>query len=276
MKHIENILKSFDGLDLFQQTWLPDSETRATISLIHGLGEHSGRYQHVAEFLTSQGIAVYSMDNRGHGKSGGVRGHVDQFEDYMRDIDLLIQTVQKDYPDLPAFLYGHSLGGILVLNYALRRKPVVKGVIATSPGLRTALEDQKAKIAISKAIASILPKLSIATGLDPKHISHDKEVIRKYQEDPLVHDRGTPGLAVNLLKSIEWAYQHAHEFPVPLLIMHGTQDQIAYARGSQEFASKVQGDCTLKLWDGMAHETHNEPGKEEVLAYLLDWINTKI
>lgn len=276
MKHQENILKSYDGLDIFQQTWLPDSDTQAIIFLIHGLGEHSSRYQHVAEFLTSHGIAVYSMDNRGHGKSGGERGHVNNFEDFMKDIDLLIQTARLEYPSLPAFLYGHSLGGILVLNYALRRKPEVRGVIATSPGLRTALEDQKFKIAMSKAIASFLPKLGIPTGLDAEQISHDREVINRYKEDPLVHDRGTPGLAVNLLKSIEWAYLHAHEFPVPLLLMHGTDDQIAYARGSQEFASKVRGDCTLKLWDGMAHETHNEPDKEQVLAYLLDWIKSKL
>jgi alpha-beta hydrolase superfamily lysophospholipase len=276
MIHKTGTLNSLDGLKLFTQTWLPDTEPIALIYLIHGLGEHCGRYTHVAEFLTSHGLAVFSMDNRGHGQSGGERGHVNKFEDYMQDMDQLIQAARNEYPLLPAFLYGHSLGGILVLNYALRRRPDIRGVIATSPGLRTALEEQKAKIALSKLIASILPKLSIPTGLAPEQISHDPEVVKRYIEDPLVHDKGTPALAVNLLNSIEWVYQHAHEFPVPLLLMHGSEDQIAYARGSQEFASKVRGDCTLKLWDGMAHETHNEPEKKEVLAYLWEWLKSKI
>jgi alpha-beta hydrolase superfamily lysophospholipase len=118
--------------------------------------------------------------------------------------------------------------------------------------------------------------LGISTGLDAEQISHDPQVVKIYKEDPLVHDRGTPGLAVNLLDSVEWAFQHAHEFPVPLLIMHGSADQIAYARGSQEFASKVRGDCTIKLWEGMAHEIHNEPDKDKVFAYLLDWLNNKL
>ena len=276
MKHTEAKWQAFDGVQLFHQAWAPDQPARAVICLVHGLGEHSSRYAHVADFLTANGFAVLSMDNRGHGLSGGERGHINSFEDYMKDMDLLLQAAHKDYPDLPCFLYGHSLGGILALNYALRRKPGIKGVIATSPGLRTALEDQKLKIALSKAIGNILPKLSISTGLQASQISRDPQVVQTYIKDPLVHDRGTPGLAVQLLDSIEWAYQHAHEFPVPLLLMHGTSDQIAYAHGSQEFASKVSGNCTLKLWEGLAHETHNEPEKDQVLTYLLNWLEEQL
>lgn len=276
MKHNETIWQSFDNLDLYHQAWTPETKPRAIICLVHGLGEHSGRYAHLAEYLTAHEIALYSMDNRGHGKSGGQRGHVNDFDDFLKDIDLLLEAARRDYPDIPCFLYGHSLGGILVLNYALRRKPDLAGVIATSPGLRTALEDQKLKMTLSKAIASFLPKLDIATGLEAKQISRDPEVVRAYLADPLVHGRGTPGLAVNLMKAIQWAYENAPEFPLPLLIMHGTQDKIAYADGSRDFAVKVRGECTLKLWDGLAHETHNEPEKNLVMDYLLSWLETKI
>lgn len=276
MRQKEFFRNSLDGLNLFFQSWLPENDPKAIIYLIHGLGEHSGRYQHLSGILTENQFAVYSMDNRGHGKSSGVRGHVDHFEDFLNDIGTLIQSARQDFPNKPAFLYGHSLGGILVLSHALNRKPDIHGVIATSPGLRTALEKQKVKIMMSKLMASIYPKMSIPTGLNPNHISHDPKVVEKYKNDPLVHDRGTPGLAVNLLNAIRLAYQDANNFPVPLLIMHGTEDKIAYASGSQEFASKVEGDCTLRLWEGMAHEIHNEPDKDKVFEYLLNWLENKI
>jgi acylglycerol lipase len=275
MKHFETSWQTTDGLRLYAQGWEPETETVAVVCLVHGLGEHSGRYAHLAAFLNQSGYSVIAFDLRGHGKSGGARGHSPSFEYFMSDIDLLLQAASDRYPGKTRFLYGHSLGGILVLNYVLRRKPRLAGVIATGPGLRTALEEQTAKVAFAKSVGAVLPTLSLPSGLDARLISRDVEVVQAYQSDPLVHNRATLGMAKNTFQAISWAFDHCEEFDIPLLLMHGAADQIAYTRGSQEFANQVNCSCTLKLWDGLYHEIHNEPEKDQVFAYLLAWMEER-
>jgi alpha-beta hydrolase superfamily lysophospholipase len=276
MEHYESNWQSFDGLKLYTQGWKPESEAKAVICLVHGLGEHSERYEHVAQYLTDNGYAVLSFDLRGHGKSGGARGHTPSVEAFRKDIDLLIQEAKQRYPQLPHFLYGHSLGGILVLNYALSRKPELAGVVATSPGLRTSLQEQTTKIAFANIAGAILPNLSMSTGLETEQISRSWEVVEIYKNDPLVHDKATLSMAKNTIQAIDWTFEHASEFNLPLLLVHGSEDNIAYARGSEEFAGHVKEDCTVKLWDGLYHETHNEPEKEQVLEFMLNWLNEHI
>lgn len=276
MKHFETTLKSNDDLDLFCQGWLPETSPKAVICLVHGLGEHSGRYAHVAEFFNLAGYAVIGFDLRGHGKSDGQRGHAPSFEAFMQDIDRLFEETNHRFPDLPRFLYGHSLGGVLVLNYALRRKPSVRGVIATSSGLRTALEDQKVKVTLAKVLGTLFPTGSLPSGLDPATLSRDPSVVTAYRTDPLVHDAISFGMGKYLLEAIRWAFEHAAEFPVPLLLVHGTQDVLAFPSGSQDFAARVPGDCTLKLWEDLYHETHNEPEKAQVLEFTRQWLDARL
>jgi alpha-beta hydrolase superfamily lysophospholipase len=272
MQTQEWMWKSFDGLDMFGRRWMPEGDPRAVIVLVHGLGEHCGRYSHVGEMLAGEGYALLGFDLRGHGKSGGQRGHAASFEAFMKDIDSMFSQAADLFPGKRQFIYGHSLGGILTLNYVLRRRPPLAGAVVTSPGLRTALEAQKGKVALAKMLGALLPSSGLPSGLDAAAISRDPEVVRRYREDPLVHDKITFGMARALLEAINWAFDHAAEFSVPLLLMHGTADQIAYDRGSKEFAALVKGNCTLKLWDGLTHETHNEPEKEQVFAYLREWL----
>jgi acylglycerol lipase len=274
MEHFTFKLRSQDGLQLFVQGWEPDGSLRAVICLIHGLGDHSGRYAHIARFLSPSGYAVISFDLRGHGNSEGVRGHFPSIAAVMQDIDALIIAAKERYPHVPVFLYGHSLGGILVINYVLRYKPALSGVVVSSPGLRTALENQKGKIVLAHLLAVFAPSLSLPTGLDTRSLSRDAKVVMDYVNDPLVHDRASLAFANTMLKAIKWAYQHASEFHLPLLMMHGTADRLAYYQGSQEFAGYVQGDLTLKLWDSLCHEIHNEPEKGDVLAFLLQWLES--
>lgn len=272
MKISEWIWKSFDGLDMYGHGWLPEGQPKAIIVLVHGLGEHCGRYAHIGALLAEKGYALLGFDLRGHGKSGGPRGHTPSFEAFMKDIDSMFEQASARYLGIRQFIYGHSLGGILVLNYVLRRKPALAGVVVTSPGLRTALEEQKAKVMLAKVLGSLLPSVSLASGLDANMISHDLEVVNRYKQDPLVHDKISFGMAKNLMDAIQWTFDHAGEFDIPLLLMHGTADRIAFDRGSKEFAAKVKDDCTLKLWDGFYHEIHNEPEKAEVFKVMLDWL----
>ncbi len=276
MRSFETEWQADDGVFLFGRGWEPEEKPKALICLIHGLGEHSGRYEHVAPALTEAGYAILTFDLRGHGRSGGPRGHMPSFEAFMRDIDRLFDQAQIRYPGLPRFLYGHSLGGILVLNYALRRKPEVRGVIATASGLRTALEEQKAKVAVVRLLGGIFPSLALPSGLDPNTLSHDRRVVEAYINDPLVHDKITLGFGKIMLEVIPWTFAHAHEFPVPLLLMHGTEDALGYARGSEEFARLAGEKATLKLWPGLYHELHNEPQKQEVFQYMIEWMDAHL
>jgi acylglycerol lipase len=276
MKHYAFKLHARDGLQLFAQGWEPGGKVRAVICLLHGLGEHSARFAHLARFLLPTGYAILTFDLRGHGNSEGIRGHFASLDLVMQDVDELITATRERYSDVPVFLYGHSLGGILALIYVLRRKPDLAGVIISSPGLKTALENQKAKIALARLLAVFAPALTLPSGLEPQALSRDPQVVADYIRDPLVHDRASLAFANAMLDAIQWTYAHAGEFHLPLLIMHGTADRLAYYQGSQEFARQVQGDCTLKLWDGLYHEIHNEPEKGEVFAYLLHWLDDRL
>jgi alpha-beta hydrolase superfamily lysophospholipase len=190
----------------------------------------------------------------------------------MDDISMLLEEAGARYEGLPRFLYGHSMGGLLVLNYVLRRKPELAGVIVTGPGLRTSLTRQTAKIAFVQAAGDLLPQLSLSTGLDPEAISRDRGVVQAYRDDPLIHRVSTLRMAKTTLQSIPWVFEHASEFNAPLLLMHGTADQLTYPEGTQEFAQKVFCECTVKLWEGMYHEIHNEPEKEEVFEFTVNWL----
>ena len=277
MNSFESSWKSKDGLDLFGRAWEPgERKPKAVICHVHGLGEHSGRYVHVAQAFTKAGYAMLSLDLRGHGRSGGARGHIPSFDAFMDDIDLLIEQARLRYPGLPVFLYGHSLGGILVLNYGLRRKPDLKGVLATGPGLHTALELQPVKIALAKVLGSLIPTVAMSSGLDAKMISHDPSVVKAYVNDPLVHDRVTLGFGKHMLGATRYALDHAAEFPLPLLLIHGKEDRIAFPSSSTEFASPLKDKCTLMLWDGLYHEVHNEPEKAEVLNVMTIWMDARL
>jgi len=244
---------------------------------VHGLGEHSGRYAHVATALNNAGYALLGFDLRGHGRSDGPRGHTPAYDVLMTDIDRLLDEAAIRYAGLPRFLYGHSLGGNLVLNHALRRKPAITGIIATSPAIRLEAPLPASQVALAKVMNKVRPGLQMANGLALEGLARDPDVIRAYTSDPLVHNKISVRLALGMFEAGEWALAHAAEFPLPLLLVHGTKDMITSAKASQEFATKMPaGRCTLKLWEGFYHETHNEPEKAEVLRFMIDWLNRSL
>lgn len=266
---------SADGIHFFGQGWAPD-KPKAVVCLVHGLGEHAGRYAHVGKAFSEAGYALLGFDLRGHGKSGGQRGHAPSMEALMDDVDRLLKEAGTRYPGLPRFVYGHSLGGEIVLYHGLRRKPEVRGVIATGSSLRTSIELQKGKVALVKLLGSILPRASIATGLVPETLSRDTKVVELYRKDPLVHNKMSFGLGKIFLAVNAYCLERAAEFTLPLLIMHGKEDKLAFPSGSVDFAAKVKGDCSLKLWEGLTHEVHNEPEKAEVLAFIVAWMDGRL
>ena len=275
MKHKEMLWTSYDGLPLFAQKWAPDGEIKGVINLVHGLGEHSGRYAHWAERFNRAGYALASFDLRGHGRSGGRRGDTPSFDHFADDITILLEKTKEIYPDIPAFIYGHSLGGMLVLFYLIQRQPELKGAVVTSPGLRTMIDQQKAKIAAVKTLGALLPKVSIPNGLEIEGLARDERVIVEYQNDPLVHDRVSLRMGKGMINTIEFIFKNAALIKIPLLLMHGSGDRICYASGSEELASLMDENCSLQLFEECYHELHNEPEKDDVFNFLIEWINSQ-
>ncbi|MFN2150478.1 MAG: lysophospholipase [Anaerolineales bacterium] len=272
MNEPETFFETKDHQNLFFRVWQPAGHLKAAVCLVHGLGEHSGRYQHVAAAFNAAGVGVWGFDLRGHGKTPGKRGQVPHYDVMLDDIADAIDAAQEQFTGVPVFLYGHSMGGNLVLNYALRRKPALAGVIATSPWIQLAFSPPDSQVRLARLMNHLLPNLTQPNGLDVQALAHDPEVVAAYQNDPLVHDRVSIRLSVEFLDAGEWALEHAAELALPLLLVHGSADPITSAAASQEFAARAGELCTLKIWEGLYHETHNEPQKEQVIAYNLEWL----
>jgi len=264
--------KSLDGLDMYARGWAPAGTPKAAIMLVHGHGEHVARYDHVAASLTEKGYAMLGFDLRGHGKSAGPRGHTPSFDALLDDIASFSEQTELRYAGLPRFLYGHSMGGNLVLNYVLRRKPDLRGVIATGAWLKTAFEPPAVQVSLAKIMNNIAPGFSQHSKLDAAGLSHDQALVKAYQSDPLVHDIISARLFLSIYESGLWAIEHAAEFSLPLLLMHGGADPIISVQACRDFASKAGDKVILKVWDGLYHEIHNELEKADVFNTMLDWL----
>lgn len=264
-----------DGLSIQGKHWsLP--EPKAVICLVHGLGEHCGRYAHVAEFFGKNKIAMLGFDRRGHGNSAGKRGHAPSYDLLLEDVDMLIDKANQLYPDLPVFLYGHSLGGNLVLNFSLRKKTEVQGVIASAPFIRLPKPPPAIQVWFGKMVQGVFPSLLQPNGLDVNGISRDKAEVEKYIADPLVHDRISVRKGLFMLEEANALDTFSGEMPLPCLLMHGSDDILTAPSGTEDFAKRVKGDVTFKKWEGLYHEIHNEPEKEKVMGEMLAWIQQKL
>jgi len=264
--------KSRDGLELSARGWKPENP-KAVVVLVHGHGEHLARYQHVVDAFINSGYAMQAFDLRGHGQSAGQRGHTPQYDNLLEDIADFIVDAQKRYPGLPVFLYGHSMGGNQVINYALRSPQALKGVIATSPWLKLAFDPPAAQLMLAKLLNNLVPSFSLASGLSQNALSRDPDVVSKYASDPLVHDKISVRLYTSMYDSGHWALEHAAELKIPMLLMHGSADKLTSAPASQEFARKAGSFVTLRIWEGFYHEIHNELEKAEVIQTMLTWLD---
>jgi alpha-beta hydrolase superfamily lysophospholipase len=273
MKTFELGWKSKDGLRLYARGWEPDKPPKAVVALVHGHGEHVGRYAHVGEVFAGAGYALVGFDERGHGRSDGPRGHTPSYDAMMDDVAALLGQIHERYPKLPVFLYGHSMGGNQVINFALRRKPALKGVIATGPWLRLAFEPPALQVMLGRAMNKIAPAFTQKSGLETAALSRDPEIVKGYIDDPLTHDKISARLFVEMYEAGLWALDHAADFPLPLLLMHGTADRLTSAPASREFAERGGKKVTWRAWDGWYHEIHNEPEKAEVLKTMVEWMD---
>ena len=271
----ERTIRGAGGIELFERCWLPDGPARATILLIHGFGEHTGRYDFAGEWLAARGWAVRGFDLRGHGLSDGPRATVPTYREYLDDLRACLPAVRAAAGGTPIYLLGHSMGGcVTALWLAVDRPPVagtmLSGAVLPRDGWRSPL------FRFVKALGARIPGLPLAA-LDAADVSRDSEIVRRYDADPLVYrGRLRAGHVAATLRSVERIERDAARIDVPLLIMHGEQDALASPEGSRWLYEHVSStDRTLKIYDGLYHEILNEPEREQVLADMDAWLNAR-
>lgn len=265
-----------DGLELFARQYSPPGETKALICLVHGLGEHSGRHGHWSARLAAGGYTVFSMDLRGHGRSGGKRGHSPSFDHLADDLDYLVQKAETTCPGKPFFLYGNSFGGLIAMFYLALRRPDIAGAALNGPLLHIPLTQNRPLGLVVRTLAPVMRGLTIKNGIHPRSLSRDEAVGEAYLKDPMVHNRISIALGAGIIEATELVFKYAGELSLPLLIMHGGDDEVTLPSGSQALAEHYGGPCTLKIWDGLRHELQNETCENEVFAFFKEWLDSMV
>ncbi|MFO7574495.1 MAG: alpha/beta hydrolase [Bacteroidales bacterium] len=271
---MEISFKVSDGTPVIGEIHEPVGQCRGLIVLLHGLGEHFGRYKQWISRFGDLGYAVTGADLPGHGRSGGKRGHVASYVHTEEIIDKLIAKIRDRFSGKPVILYGHSLGGGIVLRYLIRRQPELCCAVVTSPWLRLSFEPPRFKLWMAAAIKSIAPAMIQPSGLVVDHLSRDREVIASYVADELVHNRISVSLFNGAVSAADYCLRNAALLRTPLLLMHGSGDMITSPEGSRQFAD-ASSVTDLKIWDGGYHELHNDIIKDEVFSYLAGWLAMK-
>ena len=276
MAHQTALIKSSDDINLFYQVWKPDQVTNCVICLVHGIGEHSSRYDKWAKRFATNNIAVLAFDQRGHGQSEGKRGVIPSYDTLLDDIDLLLVKCEALFPDIPLILYGHSMGGGEVLTHLHKRKSSYTAVISTSPWLIAQQSPPKFIIPLIQFFAKLFPNLSLKTKLNADLLSHDKNVAEDYLNDQLVH----PWVSFRLFYQ---AYRAGYDLlnsslsvKKPLLLLHGTSDQITSCKASRQYATNAGELCQFHVFENAFHEIQNEFCKDEAFTLILSWIRKNV
>jgi acylglycerol lipase len=270
-------LTTADGLTLHTVRWLPEHDPAAVIFIVHGFAEHSGRYRHVAEFLVGCGYAVYSLDHRGHGRSEGLRVYFDSFDQPIDDLALYLQQIKAAHPGKKIFVFGHSMGSLISMVFVYRNQHELAGWITSGTPLLMDTTWPQVLIRLMVWIDRIMPRLFVGP-LNLLAISRDPAVVHAYKADLLVYPRPLRARLVSSgLAQIQKMRERVREFTLPLLILHGTGDKLTPFSGSEYiYQHAASDDKTLKLYDGLYHELHNEPEQETVLNDIAAWLDAHV
>lgn len=301
----QGFFESTGSLKLFYQSWYPNpSSTQASpsqtdgsssiagnkikgvVALVHGLGEHSGRYCKVVEALTTAGYAVFGFDNQGHGKSEGQRGHINRWQDYRDNTQRFLQhVIRQQEPTAPLFLMGHSLGGLIVLDCILRNAQstefsdlAIQGTIVSAPPIDPVGGTvSQTRILVARLLSGLFPRLSLKMGLNECALSRDQAITSQVAEDPLIHPYVTLRWGTETLKTIAWVKNHINQLKLPILLTHGEADPIVTPDGSRDIFQRIPTtNKTLNIYPGSYHEPHNDLDAEIVVTDLVNWLDARL
>jgi acylglycerol lipase len=258
--------------------WYPAGNPKAVALVVHGMGEHMGRYQHVISTLVERGYAVFAIDHRGHGQSDGTRAHIENFRYYVDDLELLHKTAHESHSTLPLFIVGHSLGALISFHFLLRHQDKVRGAVLSGPAFVVGADTSPILKRLSHFLMKVLPSLPILPATGDNMLSHDPDIDRLWKEDPLTYDGALRvSMGNQIMVSSETAQQRFAEIRLPFLVMHGSEDKMTAPSGSERLYQEAKSeDKTIKIWDGMYHEIFNEVGKERVIRVAADWLDARV
>lgn len=264
-----------DGITIFGKEWKVENP-KAVIALVHGFGEHCMRYDSMARYYNEKGYAMIGYDRRGHGQSTGPRGHTPSYEAFLDEVDDLIKTCKERYPNKPIIIYGHSMGGNIVLNYIITRPdPAIQQTVVTGPWIRLVNEPSIILKTIVRLIRYIAPTFTQGKKIGT-YISRVQEEVDKYNEDETIHGTISINMACEMFKWSEHLAQYSGALKTPTLIEHAVDDQLTSPEATKAFVKRVSGDLTMRLWEGLYHEIHNESIREEVYDYTIAWMDEKL
>lgn len=274
VRRSEGSLAGAGGIMLHRRSWLPP-RARRSIALVHGYAEHSGRYEALGAWFAARGFAVHAYDQRGHGRSGGARGHIAAFAELLDDAEAFVATVRAEHVGLPLTLVGHSLGGLVVASLLAERRPAADDAVLSGAALAQP-ELSRLRVVVARSLRTLLPRLRFASGLDPTGLARDPAVVHAYLADPLIFRHMTSSFAVEVLGAIERISARRDPIEVPLLVLHGADDPLVPAAGSQRFFGRARGPGSeLRIYPKLLHEIFNEPEQEDVFRDILDWLEAR-
>jgi len=273
MNHQEGFFEGIRNTRIYHQCWLPETEPKAVIMLVHGLGEHSGRYLNIVNHFVPMGFAVYGMDHPGHGRSDGIRKYVDRFEDFIETVKAFFERIQGWQAGKPIFLLGHSMGGLIGAVYLLDHQAGLKGAILSGPSVKKPDSISGIIVFIAKMLGVLMPRFGLVETA-PDEVCRDPAVVQAYISDPLVYKgKTTARLAAEVLKALKRISREAGKITLPILILQGGADLIVNPAGAQMLYDSISSaDKEISTYGGLYHEIHNEPEHFKVLLDIESWI----
>ncbi|MBL7113872.1 MAG: alpha/beta hydrolase [Bacteroidales bacterium] len=272
MIHREYEWISADNKKIYGQSWQPEGDTRGVLIIVHGLGEHSGRYKRWASLFAQNGVAVLSQDMIGNGRSEGKHGHIRNYQKLIDQVDFIISKSQELFPGLPVILYGHSWGGTLAANYAMSKDPALQAVIISAPWLKLMVKIPWHLTFLSKILTPVLPSLVINNNAKSGNRCHDPVINEEAKIDPLIHRAISLRMFQITMEQGLFAMKNVYKINRPFLIMHGSGDTTTSHSASEEMARNTSPSTTVKIWDGLYHELHSEYEYQEIFSYVMDWL----
>ena len=280
MAYTETTLTSSDGITIFLRRWTPDERPpRAVLILVHGLAEHAGRYQYIVEAFLQQGYVIYGHDHRGFGKSGGIRGHWEQFDEVIADMHQVVAQAKSEWPDLPFGMFAHSMGGIIGIHYLARYEEQFRAAVISSPGFGPGPDQNKLLLWITPLANKIIPRRPLDRKLPKEYrLSHDPAQAAAWDADPLVHPYATPRWAVEFLNAAKAARELLLGLKIPILVVLGEDDVTIDQEAIYETIAAAGPNITFRTYPGAYHEIHNEiPDiRQPMIAETVAWLDENL